>query len=295
MERTKPRNTQVLSMIYLGAVDLVNEPFDAMACNPARKAARSASEHGRVLEASPRWGLVRNGAGYERDSSSRLPRLPVIESAPITEHLSEVADNPGDGCVDETREKRELLEWADRMCSLDEAEFELALDQAVLRFKRGRATLRQLVKGRRKRTCKQADSAAETRNEEAADVHYYGVDFKVSSRGVFARQFDKKGKELWKQISTTRIDLLALTRDVRGQDWGTYIAITDRDGVVKNLAIPHALMAAERVKEIYRPSGVRTPTQDAGPGVHQYRSQPPRDRVAPSPATPRHSRPSVAR
>ena len=51
-------------------------------------------------------------------------------------------------------------------------------------------------------------------------------------------------------ICTTRIDLEALTRDERGENWGIYIVITNRDGGKKKLAVPHALTAADKVAEI---------------------------------------------
>ncbi|MCC2653698.1 MAG: hypothetical protein K0Q60_3864, partial [Microvirga sp.] len=50
--------------------------------------------------------------------------------------------------------------------------------------------------------------------------------------------------------STTPMDIEALTRDARGENWGTYVVITDRDGGVKKLAIRHALTAADKAAEI---------------------------------------------
>jgi putative DNA primase/helicase len=79
-----------------------------------------------------------------------------------------------------------------------------------------------------------------------AGVQFYGSDFYASERGVFAR----RSKNRWEQISTTRIDLLALTRDSRAESWGTYVRIRNRDGGTKTLAIPHALIAGEKALEI---------------------------------------------
>ena len=86
--------------------------------------------------------------------------------------------------------------------------------------------------------------------DDGKDVKYYSQDFKVSDRGVFARKLDDKDHPFWVQICTTRIDLEALTRDKRGENWGTYIVITNRDGGKKTLAVPHALTAADKVAEI---------------------------------------------
>ena len=74
--------------------------------------------------------------------------------------------------------------------------------------------------------------------------------FKSSSRGLFAQQFDKDGEAYWEQISTTRLDVEALTRDARGENWGSYAVVTNRDGDVRKLAIPLALIAADEVLDI---------------------------------------------
>ena len=46
------------------------------------------------------------------------------------------------------------------------------------------------------------------------------------------------------------MDIEALTRDARRENWGTYAAITNRDGDVRKLAIPLALIAAQKDLEI---------------------------------------------
>src|SRR5262249_32267828 len=103
-----------------------------------------------------------------------------------------------------------------------------------------------------RRSEKAKEEAKRGRSEpcEGKDVKYYSQDFKVSDRGVFARKLDDKGHPFWAQICTTRIDLEALTRDEREENWGTYIVITNRDGGKKTLAVPHALTAADKVAEI---------------------------------------------
>ena len=58
------------------------------------------------------------------------------------------------------------------------------------------------------------------------------------------------------KICTTRIDLEALTRDARAENWGTYIVITNRDGQKKKLAVPHALTACRQSCGHRRPAGL---------------------------------------
>jgi len=82
------------------------------------------------------------------------------------------------------------------------------------------------------------------------NVRYYGRDFRVSTRGVFACRLDPQGGSDWEVISSTRIDLEALTRDARAENWGCYVALTNRDGGIKRLAIPHALIAGDKAVEI---------------------------------------------
>jgi putative DNA primase/helicase len=146
----------------------------------------------------------------------------------------------------------ELFEWADSVLGLDEAELELALGDAVKRFNMNRSALKRIIKARRaekaKAQAKAEHSHAEPQND--SNVKYYSADFRVSDRGVFARNLKDKEYFVWEQICTTRIDLEALTRDVREENWGTYIVITNRDGGKKNLAVPHSLTAADRVADI---------------------------------------------
>jgi putative DNA primase/helicase len=158
-----------------------------------------------------------------------------------------------DHAAKETRRKIELFEWADSICDLNETELEFALGDAAKRFTMKRGALRRIIVARRSEKSKANAKAERSRAEPKDDdtsVKYYSPDFKVSDRGVFARQFDDHGDPFWGRICTTRIELLALTRDRREENWGTYIIVTNRDGGRKKLAIPHALTAADKVAKI---------------------------------------------
>ena len=155
--------------------------------------------------------------------------------------------------AEETRRTSELFAWADSVLGLNEADLELALEDAVKRFKRKRAVLKRIIKARRSEKAK--DEARAKRGRASPDdakdnVKYYSLDFKVSDRGVFARKLDDNGHPFWEKICTTRIDLEALTRDGRGENWGTYIIITNRDGQKKKLPVPLALIHADKVTDI---------------------------------------------
>jgi putative DNA primase/helicase len=155
--------------------------------------------------------------------------------------------------ADETRRKIELFAWADSVLRLSEAELELALDAAAKHFKKPRAALKRIIEARRLEESKAKAKAERNRaepNDGKENVKDYSQDFKVSDRGVFVRKFDDNGHPVWDKICTTRIDLAALTRDVREENWGTYIILTNRDGGKKKLAVPHALTAADKVAEI---------------------------------------------
>jgi putative DNA primase/helicase len=157
-----------------------------------------------------------------------------------------------DVAAEETRKKIELFEWADSVLGLDEAELELALGVAVKRFNMPRSALKRIIKARRAEKAKAKGKAQSSRGKPHNDnnVKYYSTDFKVSDGGVFFRKVDDTGHFDWEQICTTRIDLEALTRDARAENWGTYIVITNRDGGKKNLAVPHSLTAADKVADI---------------------------------------------
>src|SRR6516225_5717725 len=163
------------------------------------------------------------------------------------------AGSAEDHAANETRRKIELLEWADSVLGLKPTELELALDDAVKRFGMQRSALKRIIAARRSEKvnsrAKEERSRTEPRDNEN-NVKHYSPEFKVSDRGVYARKFDDHGHPFWDRICTTRIDLLALTRDRREENWGTYIVITNRDGGRKKLAIPHALTAADKVADI---------------------------------------------
>jgi len=158
-----------------------------------------------------------------------------------------------DIAAEETRRKIELFAWADGALELNETDLELALDDAVKRFNLTRGKLKRIIAARRSEKSK-AKAKAERSRAEPDDgkdnVRYYSPDFKVSDRGVFARKFDDKGHPFWDKICTTRIDLEALTRDGRAENWGTYITITNRDAEKKKLAVPLALIHADKVADV---------------------------------------------
>ena len=170
-----------------------------------------------------------------------------------SEEQDPFAGGAEDIAADETRQKMELFAWADSVLGLSEADLELALEDAVKRFKRKRGALKRIIEARRSEKSK-AKAKAERSHAEPNDgkdnVKYYSQDFKVSDRGVFARRIDDNGHPFWDKICTTRIDLEALTRDAREENWGTYIILTNRDGRKKKLAVPHALIAADKVADI---------------------------------------------
>jgi putative DNA primase/helicase len=191
------------------------------------------------VEAPPISPAIDGGAEAERNE-------PAAEPDPFSGSAEDVA-------AEETRRQVELIGWADRALGLDETELELALEDAVKRFKMTRGSLKRLIVARRKEKLEAEAKAERSRaepNDDKDNIRCYSADFKVSDRGVFARKLDDKGHPFWDKICTTRIDLAALTRDVREENWGTYIIITNRDGGRKKLAVPHALIAADKVADI---------------------------------------------
>src|SRR5215813_2403878 len=196
------------------------------------------------------------GEAVNHEAASILPATNGSAEANSNEGAAEsdpFAGSAEDHAANETRRKIELFEWADSVLGLNETELELALDDAVKRFGMQRRALKRIIAARRseklKAKAKEERSRTEPRDNEN-NVKYYSPDFKVSDRGVYARKFDDQGHPFWDRICTTRIDLLALTRDRREENWGTYIIITNRDGGRKKLAIPHALTAADKVADL---------------------------------------------
>ena len=88
----------------------------------------------------------------------------------------------------------------------------------------------------------------EAREKIEEDLVFYGASrqYKVTKRGVFVHvtkeAADGDPVEKWVQISRTRIDLLAVTRSSKDDDWGAYIQITNMDGRTTLLAIPRSVI-----------------------------------------------------
>ena len=203
----------------------------------------------------PDSGPEEEAVNHEVETASNLPAINGSAEAESNEGAAEsdpFAGSAEDHAAKETRQKSELFDWADSVLGLNETELELALDDAVKRFGMSRRALKRIIAARRSEKSKAETNAERSRGEPKDDEHnvkYYSPDFKVSDRGVFAK-VNNKGHSFWSRICTTRIDLAALTRDLREQNWGTYIVITNRDGGRKKLAVPHALTAADKVAEI---------------------------------------------
>ena len=173
------------------------------------------------------------------------------ESSEATAEQDAFAGSAEEVAAEETRRKNELFAWADRVLRLNETDLELELDAAVKHFKMTRASLKRIIAARRSEKAKaKAGHSRDEPNDDKSNVKYYSRDFKVSDRGVFANKFDENGHPFWDQICTTRIDLEALTRDGRAENWGTYIIITNRDGQKKRLAVPLALIHADKVADV---------------------------------------------
>jgi putative DNA primase/helicase len=199
----------------------------------------------------------------QRDTEAAAAPVPAVwrendngAEAESGEHSGEQDPFGGsaeDVAAEETRLKVELYTWADGVLELNDAGLEFALEDAVKRFKKTRAFLKRIIAARRSDKSKAKARAERSRAEPDDDkdnVKFYPPDFKVSDRGVFARKVEDDGCPFWERICTTRIDLEALTRDGRGENWGTYIIITNHDGGKKKLAVPLGLIAADKVTDI---------------------------------------------
>src|SRR4051812_10526531 len=138
---------------------------------------------------------------YDRleDSATGEPSSPPIGShtLPMVPGAGEIAGDPDPfaGCADnvaadESREKAELFGWADSVLDLSESELELALEAAMKRFGRARGALCQIIRARPNDKKKQSDRSRRPPEADGTEegVRCYGTDFKVSSRGVFARR-----------------------------------------------------------------------------------------------------------
>jgi hypothetical protein len=197
----------------------------------------------RLVEVLTHYGVL---AG-ERCDAAGVPNTALAVCGADQADDDPFGESAEDIAAEETRDKAALFAWADSLLGMSEAELELELDLAAKRFGRSRAALSRIVKARRSE--KQGRSQPHVDAPED-DVRYYGTDFRVSRRGVFARRIDSQGTPFWECISTTRMDIEALTRDGRAENWGAYVVITNRDGGMKKLAIPYALTAADRAAEI---------------------------------------------
>ena len=175
------------------------------------------------------------------------------ERGECAEEQDPFAGGAEDIAADETRRKIELFAWADGVLGLSQAELELALQNAVKRFNKTRGQLKHIIKACRSEKLKdkaQAGRSSAEPDDNKDNVKYYSPDFKVSDDGVFARKLDDNGHPIWDRICTTRIDLEALTRDAREENWGTYIILTNLDGGKKKLAVPRALIHADKVADV---------------------------------------------
>ncbi|WP_336485192.1 DUF927 domain-containing protein [Methylobacterium nigriterrae] len=207
--------------------------------------------------------------GNEADDASGPAEEVVTEhhQAPIGDPFTGFAD---DFRTDETRRKEELFAWADQVSSLGEAELELELLDGAKRFGLARSVLVKIIKGRKSEKARQQRPSG----GPESGFHYYGTDFRTSEKGVFVRRTGSDGTPAWDVICTTQIKIEALTRDARGENWGAYVIVTNRDGRSKPLAIPHALIAAEKSSEIVSTLaslGVGTvPGKDARQAIVQF-------------------------
>ncbi len=75
--------------------------------------------------------------------------------------------------------------------------------------------------------------------------------FVVSDKGVFFRSTNDDGEEVLIRVCN-RLDVLALTRDQQGFNWGMLVRLTDPDGTVKDWNIPSEYLATEGGAEILR-------------------------------------------
>lgn len=75
--------------------------------------------------------------------------------------------------------------------------------------------------------------------------------FVVNDKGVFFRSKNDDGEDLLIRICD-RLDVLALTRDKQGCNWGMLVRFTDPDGVTKEWNIPSEFLATEGGAEVLR-------------------------------------------
>ncbi|WP_299944464.1 DUF927 domain-containing protein [uncultured Microbulbifer sp.] len=75
--------------------------------------------------------------------------------------------------------------------------------------------------------------------------------FVVNDRGVFFSVQDADGEASLMRICA-RLDVIALTRDPQGRNWGTLVRFVDPDGVVKEWNIPSEYLATEGGAEVLK-------------------------------------------
>src|SRR5215204_5665475 len=182
----------------------------------------------RLVEVLARYGVL-----SDKSADAAGAAEPTKNSVMVVHKESPGDDDPFGGsaeeiAAEETRHKVKLFAWADGVLDLSAAELELELDRAAKQFKMSKATLKALVKARRNEKTKR-ERADEHGPADAPEdnVRFYGRNFRVSGRGVFARRIDPADTPVWEMISSTRIDIEALTRDGRGENWGSYIVVTN--------------------------------------------------------------------
>jgi len=75
--------------------------------------------------------------------------------------------------------------------------------------------------------------------------------FTVNDRGVFFKAYDADDEAKPIKICS-RLDIVALTRDKSGSNWGTLVRFTDPDNVTKEWNLPSELLAAEGGSEVLK-------------------------------------------
>ncbi|RQY93008.1 DUF927 domain-containing protein, partial [Burkholderia stagnalis] len=69
--------------------------------------------------------------------------------------------------------------------------------------------------------------------------------FVVDDKGVWFHGFNNQGDPLPPHWVSTRIDVIAETRNEMNSEWGYLLEFTDRDGILKRWAVPAGLFAGD--------------------------------------------------
>ncbi len=96
-------------------------------------------------------------------------------------------------------------------------------------------TLREMLAG-----AQPAADTTESRDPTCVVKH----PFHLTERGVSYADEDKDGNTQWVPVCS-RLEVIALTRDATGEDWGRLLAVTDADGNTHEWAMPMALLAGD--------------------------------------------------